>query len=105
MNTKRRIPAHACHIVIATLISIFLVACHSQSSPQEYQSTAEEQRKHEEAHKDTMKKLDTLTSGYDKSMQYVPPSAGYDPKKAQRAKQPVSPTQSQSRPQSKEGRP
>jgi len=99
MKTKHRIPLQVYLIALAALLSISEPACHSQSNPQEQKPTAEEIRQHEEAYKNTMQQVDKLTSGYGKSMQYVPPSTGYDPKKDQRVKQSVPPIKSQSQPQ------
>lgn len=95
MKTKTHISLKAYPIALAVISSLLLLGCHSQQNPAEQPPTAEEQRKFEQDYQKTMEQQKKLTSDYGKSMQYVPPSTGFDPKKAQHAKQSVPPEQSQ----------
>jgi hypothetical protein len=99
MKTKTQFPVHVSSIALAVMLTMLLPCCHSQQNSAEQQPTAEEQRKLEQDYQKTIEEQKKLTSGYGKSMQYAPPSTGFDPKKAQRAKQSVPPEQSQPQPQ------
>jgi hypothetical protein len=99
MKTKIRIPLKAYPIALAAMLTLLLPGCHSQQNPPEQQPTAAEEKKFEQDYQKTMEQQKKLTSDYGKSMQYVPPSTGFDPKKAQHAKQSVPPAQSQPQPQ------
>jgi PBP1b-binding outer membrane lipoprotein LpoB len=90
MTTKNRFPIHVYSVALALVITLLFPGCHSQQNPLEQQPTAEEQKKFEQDYQKAMEEQKKLTSGYGKSMQYVPPSTGYDPKKALHAKQSVS---------------
>jgi PBP1b-binding outer membrane lipoprotein LpoB len=98
MTIKTPFPMHVYSVALALMITLLLSGCHSQQNPPEQQPTAEEQKKVEQDYQKAMEKQKKLTSGYGKSMQYVPPSTGYDPKKALHAKQSIS-AQPQPQPQ------
>jgi PBP1b-binding outer membrane lipoprotein LpoB len=98
MTTKTRFPVHVSIVALAVMITLLLPGCHSQPNPPEQHPTAEEQKKFEQDYQKAMEEQKKLTSGYGKSMQYVPPSTGYDPKKAMHARQSVS-AQPQPQPQ------
>lgn len=69
--------------VLATLSTLLgltsLLGCSSKSQSQP--PPAEEQKNIEQDQQKTMEQQKQLTSGYDKSMQYTPPSTGYVPNK------------------------
>jgi hypothetical protein len=98
MTINTRFPMHVSIAALAVMITLLMPGCHSKQNPSEQQPTAEEQKKLEQDYQKAMEEQKKLTSGYGKSMQYVPPSTGYDPKKALHAKESVS-AQSQPQPQ------
>jgi hypothetical protein len=98
MTTKTHFPFHVSSIALAVTLTLLSFGCHSQQNLPQQQPIAEEQKKFEQDYQKTMAEQKKLTSGYGKSMQYVPPSTSYDPKKALHAKQLVS-AQPQPQPQ------
>jgi len=75
MNIRRYIARHSIYIMLAA--TALTIGC--QSKPQNQQPSAEEQKKMQQDYENAMAQQKQLTSGYGKSMQYVPPSTGYTP--------------------------
>jgi len=83
-------------LFLALALAVTFTACNSDHKQQ--QPTAEEQKRLQGEQQKANEQQKQLTSGYGKSMQYTPPSTGYNPKtqgtKAQKQRQ--KPTQQQS---------
>jgi Spy/CpxP family protein refolding chaperone len=87
MNCTRYAPLRPFVFASAAALCLSLLGCNSQQPQQTQSLTAEEQMKMEQDRQKTMEQVKQLTSGYDKAMKAVPPSTGYDPKKALHQKQ------------------
>ena len=87
MTCTRYAPLKPLVFAFTAILCLSLVSCNSQQPQQVQPLTTEEQNNMEQDRQKTMEQVKQLTSGYDKAMKAVPPSTGYDPKKALHQKQ------------------